>query len=105
MRVLLVEDDAALARGVVAALKLSGLSVDHTAEGMEAAELALAEPYTLVVLDLGLPDLSGFEVLQRIRGAGSAVPVMILTAWDAVEDRVKGLDLGADDYLVKPIRP
>ncbi len=102
MRVLLVEDDAALARAVTTALKLAGLSVDHQAEGTEAARLALAEPYSLVVLDLGLPGLSGFEVLRRIRAGGSAVPVMILTARDAVQDRVKGLDLGADDYLLKP---
>jgi DNA-binding response OmpR family regulator len=102
MRVLLVEDDEALARGLAAALKLAGLAVDHEADGAEAARLALAEPYSLVVLDLGLPGLSGFEVLRRIRGAGSAVPVMILTARDAVSDRVKGLDLGADDYLLKP---
>jgi DNA-binding response OmpR family regulator len=102
MRVLLVEDDVALARGLVAALKLAGLAVDHEADGTEAARLALAEPYSLVVLDLGLPGLSGFEVLRQIRGAGSAVPVMILTARDAISDRVKGLDLGADDYLLKP---
>src|SRR5271167_878147 len=102
MRVLVIEDDAALARGLVAALKLSGLAVDHAADGAEAAQLALQEPYGLVVLDLGLPGLSGFEVLRRIRAAGATVPVMILTARDAVADRVKGLDLGADDYLLKP---
>ena len=102
MRVLVVEDDAALARGLVAALKLSGLAVDHAADGAEAAQLALQEPYGLVVLDLGLPSLSGFEVLRRVRVAGAVVPVLILTARDAVADRVKGLDLGADDYMLKP---
>lgn len=102
MRVLIVEDDAGLARGLVAALKSSGLAVDHEADGAEAARLALSEPYSLVVLDLGLPTLSGFQVLRRIREAGAAVPVMILTARDAVTDRVKGLDLGADDYVLKP---
>jgi len=102
MRVLLVEDDAGLARGLVAALRLAALAVDHEADGAAAASLAVAEPYSLVVLDLGLPGLSGFEVLRRIRAAGSTVPVMILTARDAVSDRVKGLDLGADDYLLKP---
>ncbi|MFE1603137.1 response regulator [Methylobacterium sp. ID0610] len=105
MRVLVVEDDAALARGLVAALRLSGLTVDHEADGQEAARLALSEPYSLVVLDVGLPGLSGFEVLRRIRAAESAVPVMILTARDAVTDRVRGLDLGADDYLLKPFAP
>jgi len=102
MRVLVVEDDSALARGLVAALKLSGLTVDHEADGSNAARLATEEPYSLVVLDLGLPGLSGFEVLRSIRAAGAEVPVMILTARDAVADRVKGLDLGADDYLLKP---
>ena len=102
MRVLVVEDDSALARGLVAALKLSGLTVDHEADASNAARLATEEPYSLVVLDLGLPGLSGFEVLRSIRAAGAEVPVMILTARDAVADRVKGLDLGADDYLLKP---
>ena len=102
MRVLVIEDDAALARGLRAALKLSGLTVDHVAEGTGAARLALSEPFSLVVLDLGLPGLSGFDVLRQIRAAGSAVPIMILTARDALADRVKGLDLGADDYLLKP---
>ncbi|ACL57717.1 response regulator [Methylobacterium nodulans] len=105
MRVLVVEDDAALARGLVAALRLAGLAVDHEADGAEAARLALSEPYSLIVLDVGLPGLSGFEVLRRIRAAKSAVPVMILTARDAVTDRVRGLDLGADDYLLKPFAP
>jgi DNA-binding response OmpR family regulator len=102
MRILIVEDDAALARGLAGTLKLSGFSVDHEADGAEAAALAVSEPYSLVVLDLGLPNLSGFDVLRQIRRSGSKVPVMILTARDAITDRVKGLDLGADDYLLKP---
>jgi two-component system response regulator TctD len=105
LRILIVEDDAALARGLSAALKLAGYAVDHVASGEEAARLERAEPYGLVVLDLGLPDLSGFDVLTRIRRRGSTVPVMILTAREAVADRVKGLDLGADDYLLKPFDP
>lgn len=105
MRVLVVEDDAALARGLVATLKLAGLAVDHEADGEQAARLTVSEPYNLVVLDLGLPGLSGFEVLRRVRAVGCAVPVMILTARDAVADRVRGLDLGADDYLLKPFAP
>jgi two-component system response regulator TctD len=102
MRILIVEDDAALARGLAGTLKLAGFSVDHESDGAEAAALAISEPYSLVVLDLGLPNLSGFDVLRQIRRSGSKVPVMILTARDAITDRVKGLDLGADDYLLKP---
>ena len=105
MRVLLIEDDAALARGLVAALRIAGLAVDHELDGEEAARLAVSEPYNLIVLDIGLPGLSGFEVLRRIRAAECPVPVMMLTARDAVADRVRGLDLGADDYLLKPFAP
>jgi DNA-binding response OmpR family regulator len=101
MRVLVVEDDAALARGLVAALRAAAHAVDHEADGAAAAGIALSEPYSLIVLDIGLPGLSGFEVLRRIRAA-SAVPVLILTARDGMTDRVQGLDLGADDYLAKP---
>ncbi len=102
MRVLVVEDDAALARGLIAALRQGGYAVDHEGDGADAVQLALSEPYSLVVLDLGLPSLPGFEVLKAIRAAGSTVPVMVLTARDAITDRVRGLDLGADDYLLKP---
>ena len=102
MRVLVVEDDAALARGLVAALRQGGYAADHEADGADAVQLALSEPYSLIVLDLGLPGLPGFDVLKAIRAAGSTVPVMVLTARDAISDRVRGLDLGADDYLLKP---
>jgi two-component system response regulator TctD len=102
MRILIVEDDAALARGLSAALRQSGLEVDHVVDGRDAVQLAASEPYRVVVLDLGLPGLPGLEVLQCIRAAGSLVPVIILTARDAVTDRIRGLDLGADDYLPKP---
>ena len=105
MRILIVEDDAVLARGLSASLRLAGFAVDHEADGADAAAIAVAEPYALVILDLGLPRLSGFDVLRRIRAEGSDVPVLILTARDAVADRVKGLDLGADDYLKKPFEP
>ncbi|GJD92598.1 Transcriptional regulatory protein tctD [Methylobacterium hispanicum] len=105
MRILIVEDDAALARGVVASLRLSGFAVDHEASGADVLPLLRQEAYALVVLDLGLPDRSGFEVLREIRRAGLTVPVMILTARAAVADRVTGLDLGADDYLAKPFDP
>ncbi len=100
MRILIVEDDAALARGLAGTLKL--FAVDHEADGAEAAALTLSKPYSLVVLDLGFPNLSGFDALRQIRRSGSKVPVMILTARDAITDRMTGLDLGADDYLLKP---
>lgn len=104
-RILLVEDDAALARGVLALLRDSGSAVDHVATGEGALELASLEPYGLIILDLGLPDMSGFEVLKTLRRSGSRTPILILTARDAVPDRVKGLDLGADDYFIKPFEP
>jgi two-component system response regulator TctD len=105
VRILIVEDDAVLARGLTASLRLSGFAIDHEADGADAAAIAIAEPYALVILDLGLPGLSGFEVLRQIRVRGCDVPVLILTARDALADRVKGLDLGADDYLQKPFEP
>jgi two-component system OmpR family response regulator len=104
-RVLLVEDDEPLARGVAALLRDRGHAVDHVTSGQAALELIGLEPYGLVVLDVGLPDMSGFEVLRRIRRGGEKAPVLILTARDAVEDRVTGLDSGADDYLLKPFDP
>jgi two-component system OmpR family response regulator len=104
-RILLVEDDPALSRGLVASLKDAGYSVDTAYDGESALEMAQDEPYALITLDLGLPDMSGFDVLRRLRQSGSKIPVLILTARDAVEDRVRGLDLGADDYLLKPFEP
>jgi len=102
MRILLVEDDKLLGDGVQAGLIQSGFSVDWVRDGV-AAELSLKTgEYSGVVLDLGLPRLSGLELLQRLRRGGDKVPVLILTARDRVEDRIKGLDSGADDYLVKP---
>ena len=102
MRILLIEDDTLLGDGVQAGLAQSGFSVDWVKDGI-AGDLALMTGgYAGVVLDLGLPRLSGLEVLQRLRKNGNQVPVLILTARDAVEDRIKGLDGGADDYLIKP---
>ncbi len=103
MRVLVVEDDIHLGDGLQAALRIEGYAVDWVKDG-EEAELALrAQPYDIVVLDLGLPILSGVEVLDKIRTRGSDVPVLILTARDTAEDRISGLDKGADDYMVKPV--
>ncbi len=102
MRLLVVEDDPLLGDGIRAGLTQAGFAVDWVEDG-RAAELALAgEPYALVVLDLGLPRLSGLELLRRLRAQGDARPVLILTARDTVADRVGGLDAGADDYVVKP---
>jgi two-component system response regulator QseB len=102
MRVLLVEDDALLGDGVRAGLKQAGFAVDWTEDGL-AAKLALeTEEYSLMVLDLGLPKLSGTDLLKWLRGRDFKLPVLILTARDMVTDRVAGLNAGADDYLVKP---
>ena len=102
MRILLVEDDALLGEGIQAGLRQGGFVPDWVRDGA-AADIALATGgFAAVVLDLGLPKRSGLEVLQRLRGRKDAVPVIILTARDTVEDRIAGLDAGADDYLVKP---
>jgi len=102
MRVLLVEDDEMIGESVKTGLRQDGFAVDWVQDG-SAAELALAgEGYDLVLLDLGLPRRSGLEVLKGLRQRGAQLPVLIVTARDAVQDRVAGLDAGADDYLVKP---
>lgn len=102
MRVLLVEDDALLGDGIRVGLKQAGFAADWARDG-HAAKLALeTEEYALLVLDLGLPRLSGMELLKWLRGRGNRLPVLILTARDTVADRVAGLDSGADDYLIKP---
>lgn len=103
MRILLVEDDPELGDGLTIGLRQSGFAVDWVRDG-NAADLALlAETFDLVVLDLGLPRLTGMEVLSRARSRGQTMPILILTARDATGDKVAGLDAGADDYLVKPI--
>jgi two-component system, OmpR family, response regulator len=111
-RILLAEDDAALARGLVALLERSGYDIESVATGHEMLARQAAGTYAAIVLDLGLPDMSGFEVLKhlrsreaRVRSDSARCPVLILTARSAVDDRVRGLDLGADDYLLKPFEP
>lgn len=102
MRILLVEDDALLGDGVRAGLKQAGFAVDWSQDG-QAAKLALqTEDYAVLVLDLGLPKLSGTDLLKWLRATHSKVPVLVLTARDTVADRVSGLNAGADDYLIKP---
>lgn len=102
MRILIVEDDALLADGLVASLKQAGYGVDRARNGQDADYMLTQHDYDLTVLDLGLPGMDGFQVLRRLRERKPLAPVLILTARDALEDRVKGLDLGADDYMTKP---
>jgi two-component system OmpR family response regulator len=102
MRILVVEDDALLAEGLVSVLSRAGHAVEHAASGRLADALLERESYDLIVLDVGLPGIDGFEVLRRLRARRSPTSVLVLTARDAIDDRVRGLDLGADDYLTKP---
>jgi DNA-binding response OmpR family regulator len=102
MRILLVEDDSLLGDGIQVGLRQAGFGVDWVRDGV-AADLALGHPgYSGVVLDLGLPRMQGLELLRQLRARGDRLPVIIATARDAVEDRIRGLDAGADDYIVKP---
>lgn len=102
MRILIAEDDAIIADGLSRSLRQGGYAVDWAPNGQEADAALLTVTYDLLILDLGLPKLTGLEVLKRLRGRSSSLPVLILTAMDGTGDRVKGLDLGADDYMVKP---
>jgi len=102
MRILLAEDDPVIADGLGRALKRGGYAVDHVSSGADADAALASQPYDLLILDLGLPKLPGIEVLKRLRCRKCAVPVLILTAQDGVDERVRGLDAGADDYLTKP---
>lgn len=102
MRILLAEDDPVIADGICRALRRGGCAVDHVADGMEADAALAGQAYDLLILDLGLPRMNGIDVLKRLRARKSAQPVLILTAQDGVDDRVRGLDAGADDYLTKP---
>jgi two-component system OmpR family response regulator len=102
MRILVAEDDSSIAAGICASLRQSGHAVDHVADG-QRADLALRDhTYDLLVLDLGLPQIDGSDVLQRLRRRGTEVPVIVVTAREGLRERVRVLDLGADDYLVKP---
>ncbi|WP_271408535.1 response regulator [Pseudomonas sp. Q1-7] len=102
MRLLLVEDDNALGAGVRAGLRQEGYTIDWLTDGASALHALQSEDFDLVILDLGLPRLDGVQVLRQLRAGGATLPVLVLTARDALEDRVMGLDAGADDYLIKP---
>jgi two-component system OmpR family response regulator len=102
MRILLAEDDRIIADGLSRSLRQTGYAIDCAYNGIDADTALLTNSYDLVILDLGLPKLSGLDVLRRIRARNATVPVLILTALDGINDRVKGLDLGADDYMAKP---
>jgi two-component system, OmpR family, response regulator len=102
MRILLIEDDPMIGRGLHDALRRESMSVDWVTDGHDGLEALKSTEYVLCLLDLGLPGLSGTEILRLARQSGSKTPAVMITARDAFDDRVAGLDLGADDYLVKP---
>lgn len=102
MRILLAEDDDVLADGLTRSLRQAGYVTDCVRNGQQADSALSTQDFDLLILDLGLPKLSGLEVLRRLRARNSRLPVLILTAADSIEHRVKGLDLGADDYMAKP---
>lgn len=102
MRVLVVEDEKDLNRVITRKLKAEGYSVDSCFDGAEALDYMEMTPYDVIVMDIMMPEKNGYQVLKEMREKGNRSPVLFLTARDALEDRVKGLDLGADDYLVKP---
>ncbi|MGT2440962.1 response regulator transcription factor [Bradyrhizobium betae] len=102
MRVLLAEDDRMIGAAVVEALKDAAYAVDWVRDGDMALEAMRNETYDIMLLDLGLPAVDGMEVLKRARGSGARLPVIVVTARDSLSDRIEGLDLGADDYIIKP---
>lgn len=102
MHVLLVEDDVVLADAISRVLQSQGMAVDIVSSGDEADTLLQRSQISMLVLDIGLPGIDGFEVVRRLRARGNPIPVLLLTARNAVSDRVRGLEIGADDYLVKP---
>jgi two-component system, OmpR family, response regulator len=102
MRVLIVEDDLTIAQFLVKGFKEAGFAVDHAADGEAGVHLASTEPYDVAIVDLMLPKLDGLSLIHRLRAAGIRTPVIILSARHSVDDRVKGLETGGDDYLTKP---
>ena len=102
MKILLIEDDPLIGHGVSRAMSEANHNVEWLKQGAGALEMIRAGDYDALLLDLGLPDLDGSEILQQLRQSAFAIPVIIITARDSIDDRINGLDLGADDYLVKP---
>lgn len=102
MRILLVEDDIKIASFIIKGLKAAGFAVDHAEDGEKGLHMALTEPYDTAIIDIMLPKLDGFSVIERIRQEKLNTPVIILSAMGSVDDRVKGLQIGSDDYLTKP---
>jgi DNA-binding response OmpR family regulator len=102
MRVLLIEDDAMVGRGLVEALRHDGISVDWARTGPDGHEALAIGSYCSVLLDLGLPGLSGLDLLRQARRAGNRIPLLVITARDTLDERINALDLGADDFLIKP---
>lgn len=102
MRILVIEDDPVLASGLILTLRRKNYAVTHESNGKHADHLLLVEQFDLVILDMGLPGMDGTEILRRLRHRGEKVPVLVLTAREKIEERVQGLDYGADDYLTKP---
>jgi two-component system response regulator QseB len=102
MKLLLAEDDPQIGAGITQGLRLAGFSVDWVSDGREAEHALMVGSYALIILDLGLPRQDGLDLLDKLRHKGNMTPVLIVTARDAVSDRISGLNLGADDYLVKP---
>ena len=102
MKILVAEDDQVLADGLSRGLRAAGYAVDHVSDGSQADTMLATQKFDLLVLDLGLPKLAGLDVLKRLRTRNDDTPVLILTAADSVEQRVRGLDLGADDFMAKP---
>ncbi len=100
--ILVIEDDAALSRGIIALLRSAGYAADSAASGESALHIVDAEHCSLYIVDIGLPGMSGFDVIRKLRARGCRTPILVLTARDQIADRVRGLDLGADDYLLKP---
>ena len=105
MRILLIEDDEKVARAVSTGLQAEHFAVDHAGDGLTGLDTARLGPYDLIILDLMLPGLSGTELLTRLRKVNSDVPILILTARDAVSDKIANFEAGADDYLTKPFSP
>jgi two-component system OmpR family response regulator len=102
MRLLLIEDDQKIASFIMKGFKAEGFAVDHAADGVRGLDLGLTEPYDVIIVDVMLPKLDGLSVIENLRKQNISHPILVLSAKDAVEDRVKGLQLGSDDYLSKP---